>query len=111
MGKIWFTSDLHLGHKNILLHCPDRIREFGLESELDDNAVAKHDEIIINMWNSMVDKHDEVYILGDFMFYNRVKATQILRQLKGKKHLVVGNHDGSIEKNEDRRRFDGRRGI
>ena len=29
------------------------------------------------------------------MFFRSVNAEEILNRLKGKKHLIVGNHDGS----------------
>ena len=49
-------------------------------------------EVIIENWNSCVQKNDEVYILGDMFWYND-EAPEILKQLKGKKYLILGNHD------------------
>ena len=48
---------------------------------------------MIELWNSTVTKNDLVYVLGDFSFYNGEKTNEILKQLKGKKILIVGNHD------------------
>ena len=56
---IYFTSDLHLGHKNII--------------EYEDRPWVNVDDMtygIINRWNSIVKPNDEVYILGDFAFQN-----------------------------------------
>lgn len=36
---------------------------------------------------------DTVYILGDLLFRNEKPAEEYLKQLKGKKHLIIGNHD------------------
>ena len=36
---------------------------------------------------------DSIFILGDLMFRNEKPPEEYLRQLKGKKHLIIGNHD------------------
>lgn len=54
MAKL-YISDLHLGHKNAIMH--DN-RPF---ADLDE----MHSSIIAN-WNDVVKEEDEVYILGDF---------------------------------------------
>ena len=51
-------------------------------------------ETMIQRWNHKVSGKDTVYILGD-MFFRCDDAENILRRLKGKKRLLVGNHDGS----------------
>lgn len=79
---IYFTSDLHLGHKNIIRLCN---RPF--------SSVDEMDRVLIQNWNKKVHKNDSVYILGDLMFRNEKPPEEYLRQLKGKKHLLVGNHD------------------
>lgn len=55
----------------------------------------KHDEWLINLWNTTVAKCDNVYIIGDFCLGNKERTEQILRQLRGKKFLIRGNHDKS----------------
>ena len=79
---IYFTSDLHLGHANVIRHCN---RPFFSAEEMD--------EILIRNWNSRVTNNDTIYILGDLMFRNQKLPEEYLRQLKGKKHLIIGNHD------------------
>lgn len=54
MSKIFFTSDLHFGHKNILSY--DN-RPF-LTTEVNDEAIIKK-------WNDKVGIEDTVWILGD----------------------------------------------
>ena len=51
---IYFTSDLHFGHKNIISHTG---RPFSAAEEMD--------EALIRNWNRTVQPNDEVYILGD----------------------------------------------
>lgn len=98
--KIWFTSDLHFGHVSILYFHPKRRAEIGITlEELQEDkaiAIAKHDEWLINLWNSTVKKEDTIYFLGDFSFVNRKETEKILQKLKGKKHLILGNHDKSL---------------
>lgn len=50
--------------------------------------------VLIQNWNSYITDHDEVYVLGDFLFGGTGKdANNILHRLKGKKYLIIGNHD------------------
>ena len=76
-----FTSDLHLGHNNVLRICP-------MFQDIDE-----HDEALINKWNKKVKNNDDVYILGDLSFRSPHHISYYLSRMKGKKHLVVGNHD------------------
>lgn len=79
---ILFTADHHFGHKNIIRHCN---RPF--------QSVEEMDATLIKNWNAAVGQHDTVYILGDLFFRNVISAKEYLQQLKGKKHLITGNHD------------------
>lgn len=82
---IWFTSDLHLGHGNILRHQPNR--------PWDD--VESMNEALIGNINELVSEQDVLYILGDFSF--KVKQAQAMELREGIRcrnvHLVRGNHD------------------
>ena len=51
------------------------------------------DQMLIDNWNRRVQSQDTVYILGDLMFRNKKPPEEYLRQLNGKKHLIIGNHD------------------
>ena len=83
---IYFTSDLHLGHENIIKHCG---RPF--------SSVEEMDEFIITNWNKRVHKNDIVYIVGDITLKN-VGGDAFVRRLKGKKILILGNHDQFIRR-------------
>ena len=61
MNQIYFTADLHFGHRAILEHEPDR--PF---SEMVD--IAAHDEWLLDLWQRTVDKRDTIYILGDLTY-------------------------------------------
>lgn len=92
--KTYFTSDLHFGHKNIIAY--DQRPFFSVE---------EMDRCLIKYWNDAVSNEDEVYILGDVSWYNARKTIEILNQLNGQKHLVIGNHDNIILKNSQCRSF------
>ncbi len=79
---IYYTSDLHLGHKNVLKY--DN-RPFATIDEMNREIIAR--------WNAKVKDEDHVYILGDFAYRTAQDPSYYLKQLKGRKHLVRGNHD------------------
>lgn len=79
---IYYTADLHLGHANVIRHCD---RPFTSADEMD--------ATLIQNWNAKVHKNDTVYIVGDFLFRAKKPAEDYLAELKGKKHLIIGNHD------------------
>lgn len=82
MSKKYVISDLHLGHKNIIK----------FSGALRGGAnVEEHDLWIMDQWNSVVTKHDLVYVLGDVAM-NR-ESLEKVKRLKGNKLLVRGNHD------------------
>jgi calcineurin-like phosphoesterase family protein len=81
---IYFTSDLHLGHANIIKLCS---RPFADVDEMNAALIAN--------WNDRVTGGDTVYIGGDLMFRTTTEPELFLKQLKGKKHLIIGNHDGT----------------
>lgn len=76
---IFFTSDSHFGHANIIRYAG---RPF--------NNVNEMDQVLIDNWNSVVTNKDIVYHLGDFSFG---PAPLYLNQLNGTKYFVRGNHE------------------
>ena len=80
--KIWFTSDTHFGHQNILRFCE---RPFV--------SVEEMDNAIIERWNSKVGKDDIVFHLGDFAFASSKRWQELIYKLNGKIYLILGNHD------------------
>lgn len=82
MSKVFFTSDQHFGHRNILKYRP----EF--------SSVKEHDETIIQNWNKVVTKKKYiVWVLGDFMIHNKkYDMDSILYSLNGTIKIIPGNH-------------------
>lgn len=89
MGIKLYTSDLHFGHSNVI--------GFDHRPFYD---VDDMDRCLIKLWNSRVSPDDEVYIVGDLCFRNNRPAEWYLKQLKGHKHLVIGNHDQKLLENK-----------
>lgn len=79
---IFYTSDLHFDHNNIIKYCN---RPF--------SSVEEMNTALITNWNARVTDNDFVYILGDFTLEGRDRALHFLKQLKGHKTLIIGNHD------------------
>lgn len=80
--RIYFTSDTHFGHRNIIRYCN---RPF--------YSVEEMNETLINNWNKVVDKEDVVFRLGDFAVGGADVWSNLLQQLNGKVYLIMGNHD------------------
>lgn len=62
--------------------------------------VREMDRYLITMWNNKVKDEDDVFIVGDFAHKNEKPEEWYLQQLKGHKHLIIGNHDSPLVKNE-----------
>ncbi len=122
---IWFTSDTHFGHSNIMFYAPERaelwatddIKEIAREyAKTGDGKELKHalsgrqdslQESIQNMnnglvhnWNSRVMPGDAVYHLGDFMMGSSTKWEAVLKRLNGSIMMLKGNHDHKFVKQE-----------
>lgn len=78
---IFFTSDQHFWHANVIKYCN---RPFGNVEEMNEQMVRN--------WNQTVGPDDTVYCLGDFSFAFR-SVELYSRRLNGTKLLVPGNHD------------------
>jgi len=79
MQNVFFISDQHFYHKNVIKYCD---RPFFDVDEMN--------EVMIKRWNAKVTNKDIVYNLGDFSFY---KTGEILDRLNGQKILIRGDHD------------------
>lgn len=80
--NIFFTSDLHLAHRNIITFCN---RPWHSTEEMDAG--------LIKNWNTLVGDDDIVFDLGDFAFASSGRWKSYLASLRGHHHLIRGNHD------------------
>lgn len=83
--KVYFTSDWHIGHKNVLKF--DQ-RPF---KDLDDMH-----ESLIKTFNHYVPKHGITYFLGDMGLCSHGLLKSVIERLNGTKIIILGNHDGNM---------------
>ena len=81
---VFVTSDLHF--------CHDREFVWGARGYADVNEM---NEAQVRKWNEVVTDEDEVWVLGDLMLGDFEQGLSYLKQLKGKIHVCLGNHDTS----------------
>jgi len=80
-SNIFFVSDTHFGHSNIIQFCD---RPFASVEEMDYN--------LIKNWNEKVPLDGLVFHLGDFGWGGYQEYKKIRDQLNGKIILIKGNH-------------------
>ena len=77
---LWFTSDTHFDHTRVIEYSN---RPF--------QTIEEMNETLITNWNERITERDEVWHLGDFCWSDRAEFFR--NQLKGRIHLILGNHD------------------
>lgn len=81
--NVFFTSDCHFCHSNVIKYDG---RPF--------NDVEEMNERLITNWNSVVGDKDIVFYLGDLSFDRSSGETErIVNELNGTIHFILGNHD------------------
>ena len=83
---MFFISDTHFGHRNIIDFCH---RPFG--------SVTEMDEALVENWNKLVTPQDHIYHLGDVTMdrssAHKAAFSRLVSRLNGHKRLIMGNHD------------------
>lgn len=79
-GKVFVFSDTHFNDKKILKYCN---RPF--------LSVKEMNAAMVSRWNNAIGPEDEVWFLGDFVYYGSVSEWE--RKLNGTIHFIRGNHD------------------
>ncbi len=83
--NVYFTSDMHFCHENILKFEPISRKRY---KNIDDM-----DRRICKVWNSTVGSRDLVYVLGDIGMKHGQVIKAYMATLNGEKILIKGNHD------------------
>lgn len=81
-GDVFFTSDTHFGHQNIIKYCDRPFKD-----------TDQMDEVIIKRWNETVPVDGIVYHLGDIALGEIAKSLPKVGRLNGYKVAIMGNHD------------------
>jgi calcineurin-like phosphoesterase family protein len=82
--SVFFTSDTHFNHANIIKYCNRPFKD-----------VDEMNEALIKKWNAKVGPNDLVYHLGDFGFGTPEQVLRIKKRLNGQIYLLRGNHEKS----------------
>lgn len=97
MSEIFYTSDLHIGHR-LVANIRGFTRETGFFSDIDGRPECEpdtdaHDAWLAGLWDSVVRPDDQVYVLGDISINGGQHALDWIAERPGIKHLIAGNHD------------------
>lgn len=84
---MYFTSDPHVGHRNIIKYCG---RPFTNVDEMDAALEAA--------WRGVIGDDDDVLVVGDVAMGRRTETLPRYGALPGRKLLVCGNHDGPFRR-------------
>lgn len=87
MYDIFLMSDPHFGHNRPFIY---GARGF--------NSIEDMNEAIIQHCNEVMDKLDDIYILGDCFFNDNEEGIKYVRKIPGTKHIIWGNHDTDARK-------------
>lgn len=97
MSNVWFSSDWHGGHVNIVKGTSkwsdkEQCRNF--------NTIEEHDEVLSGNINRVVGINDHIYFLGDFSMGGIDKIYNFRKMIECRNiHFIGGNHDHHIRKN------------
>ncbi len=80
--ETFFTADTHFGHTRIIEFHPHR-----------GSSIEEMNKRIVENWNAVVGAKDDVWFLGDFAMGKLDESLRYFHRLRGKKHLIIGNHD------------------
>jgi len=82
MSEVFFVSDHHFGHLNII-EFEKEARPFADVDHMNHELIKRH--------NMVVKPDDKVYFVGDIVWEK--ECLYLLHELNGKKRLIMGNHD------------------
>ncbi len=92
MPDIWFASDHHFNHANVLTFLDEK----GELIRPGFKDIDHMNEYFIEKHNSVVKPGDKVYFGGDV----GRRSAPLLRRMNGRKRLIMGNHDDLLNKED-----------
>jgi calcineurin-like phosphoesterase family protein len=118
IDKLYFTSDTHFFHKNIIRYCDRPFEDKTWIGEPDTayegktfvkTAVECMNKELVSKWNQTVPEDGVIFHLGDVAMTARpLELDKLLRRLNGTKYLVIGNHEkNALQKEYLRKHWEG----
>jgi len=96
---IYFTSDTHYGHKNIVSGISKWEDKSGCRNF---KTLEEHNNTIVDSINSVVGQEDTLYHLGDWSFGGVENVFRFRERIICQNvHVILGNHDENLYKNRD----------
>lgn len=100
-GRVYITSDIHYGHKNIcrgVTNWRTPEGEVPINSTRDFSTIEQMNSAIVDRINSKVGQEDTLIMLGDIAFGGFENIGIFLDRLVCKNiYLILGNHDHHIK--------------
>ena len=88
MMHYYVIADTHFYHKNVIKYSSRPFKD-----------VSEMNETLIKKWNAVVKSDDDiVFVLGDFSLTGKKLTSEIVKRLRGRKVLIMGNHDSKKPK-------------
>lgn len=104
-GNVFFTSDTHYGHHNIVRGVTNWRTQDGqipVDSTRDFQTIEQMNQRLVDNINNSVGQNDTLIMLGDVSFGGFDNIGIFLDRLVCKNiHLILGNHDTHINNNRD----------
>jgi len=98
--RVWFTSDTHYAHSNICRATTKWDKADNLTRDF--KSLSHMNDTLVNNINEIVHENDILIHLGDYSFGGFDKIEEFRNRIICRNiHLVLGNHDGHIDRNKD----------
>lgn len=95
--NIWFTSDTHYNHSNIVLGCSELTNKNGCR---DFDNLEEHNQNLVDSINRYARPNDIIYHLGDWSLGGKNSIWDFYKQVATLNwHFIYGNHDHHIIRN------------
>lgn len=92
---IWFISDTHYHHRNIVRGISQWTDKSGCRNF---DTQQEHDDFVVDLINQSVHRHDTLYHLGDWSFGGKDKIRELRDRINCERvHIIYGNHDHHIQ--------------
>jgi|ERR1035437_530093 calcineurin-like phosphoesterase family protein len=97
--NIWFTSDTHYSHKNIIKGTTSWTNKSVCRPF---DTLEEHNHFLLESINNCVKENDILYHLGDWSFGGWENVFVFRKGIRCKTiHLIYGNHDQHIQSNKE----------